>query len=1281
MNPALQSYLKQHPKVSSKLFSEKTVALLEQYPELVEHIIVSLRPAVLKAVLGNYKDKQDVIKHRIFILSVLQEKGILKVTDGKIEDQDWILFLTALDENKLELYARVFREIKEIKISDLDFFARVKAQHNIKALAELLTGPYPIADAKTFLPDTTQIKGFTLVNEYVCKRTRFFPKPWKQAIRAVWNDPSPQNSFALYKLYSERQVWLDNYRGTPIIYRFLSYFYSKPIFQTFNNELLTQLCTLLQSKNELTLDNYTKLTQMSEPLTQLCTSLQSESRLTYENYKIVAEMPETTQAFCCLLVAKGIVPVEQITQQYTDSIQDIPEPILSNIIAYNKTTLITPTALKLLIKLGKQNIDATAWMQYKPNWIILSKLSDRTLHTLSLLSLNASIFKKIEDLNNQDCIALLNTLTADQQTELLTEKSDENIHKLLKHMEKIGLLSPQNFDDIFGEQEHLADDTALYESLLKIEKTNSSRAQIQFERFMSKFGGSSTDRASATKPPSRILSTELIDDDSIAHHVRDELRKKHIAVTEESLGRFSPAVLHAFNTVLPVLEQDELLTQQHLMKRIALFSRAPNPKIRCRCLIILSQCGLLKDDNLAKFSTRLEATYEENRKLFEKIYAEIWGQSQPNGKWLEDTLSKGLKLEGCEPDHSEDYEKKFIQPFLIEHEENAVYLALDDTKHQIGQHRKASLIRRIIKLLDKSKVNIESILETLLDTDITQVIKIYIWLFILDKAGVLNFENSTNIIQQIKSLPGKIDFLKDIRTHLTKHTEAFENHKNFIQATIQQLIQPDSESTTFFDYMKLILENKTPAELNAFVVTNNLTQVVTQLAEKAKEVVAQVPNIQKPLSPIIDQVTALTGKAYQFFSSQEDKPESSLSNHVQIAMQHRNFKDSYYERFPNNLVDALKLLDEYDLLSTATTNWLMEQKDKKRIFDALTYLKRAQLLAKDKPWQENALKLSQKTTKEFEKMLVDRSKSYLKFYGDFTKKQDNYKDSYYATSPKALNEVLKLLYEHDLISKVTIKWLLEQKDQKRIFDALTYLKRAQLLAKDKPWQANALKLSQKTTEEFEEFKEFVNRQLIKSYLNIASHHSQFDESYYTEHPQHLKKMLKVLLSYNLLSEDNVNWLMDQRDQKRVYDAIILLKQVEYPLTADRWKAILTSLFQSTPEKFEALSQLQSKQLLNRYSEIAKKRTHSSDLFYKNFPLSLEEDLNLLFSHDLLSEDNVNWLMDQTNQERVHQAIHYLDQSGKFYQKLWKKFALELSTESPEQFSTRLEQLKGRGKKL
>lgn len=920
--------------VGPKLFSEANYELLKQYSNFTEEIVIDLRPATLKAVFGNFTDPDDVVQNRIFILSVLYKNGVIENNLGKIRDQGWIKFLNSIDKIKLDEYARVFAQIDEVAIDNINFFSRVKAHNDLDTLAKDLQSSLALNKAyglKDTLTQDTQIKGFTLINEHVCKRTRFFPGPWKIAMRAAWEMPSSEASFELYRLYSERQIWLAGYIKFPVIHKFLSYFYSKPIFSTFDEEPLTQACKLLQSVGELDIDNY----------------------------KVIEDMPETGLAFCSLLNSKGILKTE-----YLQKINGISESTLQHICEANEKQLITLPTLNLLIKLGKKGIDGTTWMIYKPNWLIISKLSDHSLKTLGSIELNEQIFEQIKNLYELNFMPIFDRLNESQQKNMLTNVNYEKISTLLLHLEKIGLFTPENVQSIFDNQVRLIKDNKMVQSILNLEKNYVKRDQKRFDRIIQP-----TDKLSAPKPrtPSQsqpavsslktVLST--LPDEQIARHVSEKLKKIGIVISEEELGAYSPAVLQAFHAAFPLFTEDNLLTQKNIQYMLRLFSAAPDPQTRCRCIIILSQCGLLIPEKLYNNINKLEYVMQQNPPLFREIYAEAWVQTETNSKWLEQTISAGLQ----ETDLSLNTEETLIQRFLIENEENAAYLALDDTKEIIAAHAQPPLVQQTIKLLDKSKLSIKTVLERLLQTNAEQIQKVHAWLFILDKAELLDASNASQILKLGRHLPGNLDYLKNIVMALKAQPE-FKLNTYLKQNTLDQLLKEDTNPQTkqkILDYIQLVIQNPSTAVKLAYVVAD----VAEVAGEKAVVVQDQ---LKRGAGVLATAATNMSQQVYGKIKMFTSKTKPTVAELLPIATQNRHFNRSYYQTHLEQLNQDLSALLSQDLQSEPNVDWLVRQPNQEVVGRCLRLLANANMLKDEDQWQNKVGALAAHDARELTKL-------------------------------------------------------------------------------------------------------------------------------------------------------------------------------------------------------------------------------------------------------------------------------------------------------------------------
>ena len=932
--------------IGPKLFSESNYELLKQYPKFAEEIVVALRPATLKAVFGNYIEPDSVVKNRIFILSVLQKNGIIENHAGKINDQDWIKFLTSIDPDKLDQYAQVFTQIDTMSISDPEFFARVKAHNDLGALVTTLLLKKAYIDQDTLtrddLSEDAQIKGFTLINEYACKRTRFYPKPWKQAMRAAWEDPSLESSFELYKLHVEQQAWLDQYINFPIIYIFLSYFYSKPIFQTFDTEPLTKVCRLLQSVGEFNT----------------------------KNFNVIADMPQTALLYCELLNSKGILNTD-----YLQNIKGLSELTLQNIYDANKRQLITIATLNLLIKLGKLDIDGTTWMIHKPNWLIVSKLSDSSLKTLGSLELNEQIFGRLRSLNEQNFIPIFDQLSSDYQKNLLTNVNHEKIAILLQHLDKIGLLTAENIKSIFDNQTSFIADNQFLQSILNIDKSYPNRDQKKFDRVMQSREGSASRSRTPSPPPSQSQRTasdptvilSALPDEQIARHVFKKLKTIGIVIKSDELEAYSPTVLCAFHAVLPLFNEDNLLTQNNVKSMLRMFSAAPDPQIRCRCLIILSQCGLLLPGNLETNIVKLEFMNRENPSKFQEIYAEAWVQTEANSKWLQQTMSAIIP----EADMSLNTEKTLIERFLIENEENSAYLALEDIKHRIAGHQRPPLVQQAIKLLDKSKLSIESVLDDLLETNEEQLQKIYSWLFILDKAGLLNANNAKQIMKHHQTLIGDLDFLKATVTALKTNPE-FKMNSALKQKNFDQLLSDETSVQAkhkILEYISLSIHNPSAAAKFAHIASDVVVEQAVVVQNRLKQT-AGVLNSAATAAKHFGQQALHNIKLFSSKTPSSSKPTAPelLSFYSSLASQNTHFNGSFYQTHLKHLNQDLNALLSQGLLSEPNVNWLVQQPNQELMGRCLTLLAKANMLKDDDHWQNKVSILSAYDSQELTKL-------------------------------------------------------------------------------------------------------------------------------------------------------------------------------------------------------------------------------------------------------------------------------------------------------------------------
>lgn len=927
--------------VGPKLFSESNYGLLRRHPKFAEDIVGSLRPAMLKTLFGNYTDLEAVVENRIYILAVLYKNGIIQKIEGQIHDQDWIRFLNAINPEKLEQYANVFAQIEPLTITNTNIFSQLKAHNDLENLPTTLGASLLLNQSygnKDTLPhdiftEESQIKGFTLINEYICKRTRFFPKQWKAAMKLAWEDPSLEASFELYKVYSERQIWLSKFIGFPIIYRFLNYFYNKPIFQTFDEEPLTRACKILQSADELTKDNFA----------------------------IIADMSELKLSFCAILLSKG-----KLKTDYLKIINEIPEKILQNIYNSNEAQRMIPSTFDALIKLGQTGIDGTKWMSHKPNWRIISTLSNKTLEILGSLDLDEHIFEQIKYLHDRNAMQTFDRLNESQQKNLLTNTQNEKILTLLQHLEKISLFTPENIQFIFDNQRLFIEDQQLVNTFLRLEKSSATRDQKRLNRFMQSLDRSASPRSRSPSQsrdliPVNILST--LPDEQIAVVLSQKLQTLGIVIKAEDLDLYSPTVLQAFHAVLPLFKEENLLTQTNLKSLLRFFSAAPDPRIRSRCMIVLAQCGLLAPDKISNKVGKLELLYQENPDLFREIYAEAWVQTETSTKWLEDIISAGLQ----ESDISANAEETLIRRFLIENEENSAYLSLDDTKQSVAGHVHAPLLQQVLKLLDKSKINIESILDGLLQTNEEQIQKVYAWLYILDKAELLDSSNAKQIIKHCHALPAEVDFLKTTVAAIKAHPELKMNTA-LKQKSWDQLLSSQTTASNkqkILDYMALSINNPTAAAKIAFMVSD----AADVAGEKAVIVQDQLMRTAGSLAAsATDMGQKVFDKMRLFSSKPAASPKPKVPEFVIIATRCEQFNGSFYQEHPKHLQADLGALLYQDLLSEANVQWLMEQPNQMLIGRCLRLLAKANLLKDDNQWKNKINLLVATNEQEFTKV-------------------------------------------------------------------------------------------------------------------------------------------------------------------------------------------------------------------------------------------------------------------------------------------------------------------------
>lgn len=927
-------------KIGKKFFSKTNYELLQKYSQFAEEITVALRPVVIKELFGT---NSEIAENRLFILSVLLKHGVIKNLAGTISDDNWILFLNKIAPSKIQKIANIIAQMDKHSITDPAIFSQVKAHNNLDELEENLEISLKFAhdyDVPFTLSEDTQIKGFTLVNEFACKRTRSFPKHWKLAMKVAWEAPSVDASFELYRLYTERQTWLESFAGRPLIQNFLSYFYSKPIFKKFD----------------------------AEPLTQACKLLYAAGLLNIKHFRIIANMSETGLAFCKLLNSKGVLDA-----QHLQSIDTVPEEILQSICKANQQQLIITPTLNMLIKLAQQNIDGTTWMVHKPNWRILAKLSENTLIKLAAYDINDRVFSNLKSIYELGLLPAYNNFSDDHRKHLLTEVMHEKIMKILVHFNTIGLLTPENMQIIFDHQERFLQDNQLLQYILNIDETKPSRNQKKFNRFMQEATQPSINPVASIgsdEPTQVILNT--LPDEQLAQKVSNKLKTLDIAIPIEDLHEYTPAVLQAFYAAIPILQEEHLLTQDLLPNALRLFSSAPDPQARCRCLIVLSQCGLVEPDSIVKRILQLEnGVLNKKPSLFNDIYAEAWLQLGTNPKWLERTIEAGLDVPTPEEGLGFESDMSLVHRFYIENEENSAFLALDSNKHRVARHPRPALLQQALKIVDQSKLNIESIFADLLNTNEEQIQKIHSWLTILDKSALLNPDNARLIIQQNVTLPGDLSFLKKLLTALKEQPDVKMN--NLKQRTFQQLMQHDvplQNKQKILESMHAALQASSTGEKIVYRVSDAAGESAVALQDTlkrtAEESTVVMQGTLKRTAEAYNVASAVTSKAYntlKMFSSKvtasltQSGPELVTLYSAQIISNNTSH-DAYYKTHQDALKEDLTAMLSQGLLSEPNVKWLSEQSEQAVVGRCIRVLSAANMLKDDPHWKDKVHLLS-----------------------------------------------------------------------------------------------------------------------------------------------------------------------------------------------------------------------------------------------------------------------------------------------------------------------------------
>ena len=964
---------------SKKLLSEANYNLLLKYQEFAETIVINLRPNVIKDIFGFHQnDSEEVIAQRIFILNILTQSGIIKNNNGVIEDQDWIKFLTVISYDKLAQYYQVFALINrsDCPISDPKWFAGLKSHNDLsdqtlKAI-ESSFGIFLSYGTPLTWSQGSQIIGFTLVNEYVCKRARFFPGPWKEAMKAVWSDPGKiDNSFQLYKLYSERFLWLDSYKSRPIIYNFLKFFYGRTIFQTFNAEPLTQVCNLLQAQN----------------------------RLNRKNFEYVASMSATQLEFCQLFNQRGVFDENNLSR-----IADIPEEILKNIGEHKDA--VTLLRLPILIRLGQNRIDPTCWIENVTNWVAIDKLNDDTMNNLRSLSLNADIFAKIQYFYKENFIDRFNQLNPELQEHLLTSNNHVSMIDILNQFDqeffkkvfnqlpiiqqmdllKSGnhqVLEPllrrqytqqhgitMNYNLIFQHQQLLSENESLRDSVFNIDLPSPERYRKRLNGYLHQYPTNVSEPDFASRalvfdlplPENRDYQqlTGEIDKD-LKQEITEKLEKLGITGVNEVLDAYSTQVLMGFHALYPLFVENQLLrNKESFQTSLELFTQAENPEIRNGCIILLAQYGLLNQKTLKTSIELLEKAALKDPQFYKKTYDDAFTKNDLNAKSLTDEIAKiNFKVNNskvCPANSAAN------GAYLAN--ENGAYLALEDNKWLLHSHPCSEKISEAFRLLDKNKIRIECFFaEFIAEENIKKMEKMMAWLFVLDRAGLCQPDSIRLILQhplqfeQFNGFPMDImevlqlkqqDYLKKVLdptlfAQLLKAEVSIDEKKTIIKFIKKQISNPSATEKFVFNATAAAAAIGNAAKSAGKAISETTSNTVMAAAAASTKSVSTAISHAKTPGILASALSSVSLPARFFRDSTDYKP---LIN---------KYSDSYFAKNFDQFSLAISALKSQDAGSEENAITLLQQGDNQELAGRCIRLLAAGNLIKNNPGWRNSM--------------------------------------------------------------------------------------------------------------------------------------------------------------------------------------------------------------------------------------------------------------------------------------------------------------------------------------
>ena len=361
------------------------------------------------------------------VLGILTQHQLIEVADGTLKDSNyWLPFLKFLCEkdDKIQEFSKIVKLFNEKYIikendssNDLNLLRSIKLDKYDELSGKLLNEALAIYySIKPTIEETTigetilanQIPGWTLLNEYIAKRTKYYPRNWINAMQHALNEPSDSNYFELYKLYFQRKDWLDSIWFSPLK-TFLTWLYSTPIDSKFANERLTIACDCLQKKQLLNQSNFNFVSSCTDKERMIISILETNTlldetnlsilnRLTSAERKLISDSP---QNFISFLRAQKEVTEEVISLFKPERSQATVNAIGSALDLLSQANKIKFLLAELteqdeslmvdIIKSGKQTDEKELFLK-----LILGLVADEGKAQITQF---CSIVKEIGDLN------------------------------------------------------------------------------------------------------------------------------------------------------------------------------------------------------------------------------------------------------------------------------------------------------------------------------------------------------------------------------------------------------------------------------------------------------------------------------------------------------------------------------------------------------------------------------------------------------------------------------------------------------------------------------------------------------------------------------------------------------------------------------------------------------------------------------------------------------------------------------------------------------------------